>query len=507
MKRLLLLLFALALMFSLLACNNGDTTDKDSGKTGEENNLNKDENEKGENGGQEGEGKPSGGTSPGLALVQAVVTQFENAASLKVDFSADVLMSLDKWEQDGENYKSSMHVNTVYTATVAKTENGYNLKIDSVTKTNNGQGEKTETVEGVIYVVDGVLYEYNRELGKYDVTVLEGFDANEVEKSIAELESGMNLSTDDVNSLLEAFGVEVISVFNIVSGKGSVTANFKPTFDALLGYIKGIDVETKTVEGVINDVLALIDEGLTADMIVDALATTYAMTLEEFLSALDGSLVSACGMTLQELYQAVVTDQGFESYLVSTLLESGMSPKDIEAYIDSLAKFNINEAIPDEYKKMTMYELTIMLIEGVYGTQEPDSEIEACSSEEVEMPTLDEVVSMVKSILGMTLQELEEMAGLPFSRIIFIAKSLTIDEFNYKIDIKLTDILKIEKISADFNFGMTMKTPSQAAGKEDVQIVDITISVRLYEISNKTVEISVPADKEIIYNNIQGGEF
>ena len=492
MKKILILLFVLILAFSLFACDDGETADlnNDKGENGENENLDKDTNDDGENDGQSQTGKPNGNS--GLALVKAVIAQFENSASLKVEFSTDVVMSSDSWDENGENYKSSMHGVTVYTATVAKTENGYNLKVDSMVKTDNGSGERVEEIDGVIYFVDGFLYVYNQEDNSYDVTEIGMADTGEIDAAIAQFEQEMDLSTDEVNSLLEAFGVEVISAFNIISGKGSVSANFKPTLDAILGYIGGLDVETKTVEGVVNDILALIDEDLKADMLVDSLAGAFSVTLEEYLISVDEALVSECGMTLQEFYQAIVTDQGFKSYLVSTLLESGMSQADIDAYINSLAKFNINEAIPDEYKKMTMYELTLMLIEKMYGVQEPDGDVVVCEANQEEKPTLDEVVAMVKSVLGMTLKEVEETADIPISNIVYFAKCLTIDAFDYKIDIKLTDVLKIDAVTISFNYGMTMKTPSQMAGKEDVQSVDMIISVKLCEISNKTVEITAP---------------
>ncbi|MBO5261444.1 MAG: hypothetical protein J6B45_00180 [Clostridia bacterium] len=500
MKKILILLFVLILAFSLFACDDGETADlnNDKGENGENENLDKDTNDDGENDGQSQTGKPNG--NGGLALAQAVIAQFENAASMKLEFSMDVFAESKNWHVDGNSTSYANAVRT-FVVTIAKTNNGYNFKVDDKLVEREADGDNVKDIQGKYYFIDGVAYEYDMHRDVYVATVTEKIDTSEIEGLMAQLEESLDLTENDAKDILEALGAEFISVFNIVNGKGSVSANFKPVIDSVLGYVKELDVETKTVEGVINDILALVSDDLTVDMLVDEISATYAMTLEEYMEELDKSLVLMCGMTLQEMYEAIVTNEEFESYFAYSLEQSGMPQKEIEAYLESLAEFNINEAIPDEYKSMTMYEITLILIDSIYGVQEPDGEVEYYDGEEEEPPTLDEVVAMVKATLDMTLKEVENATGMPIARMIAVAKGTTIDAFDYKIDIELTDIFKIKSVGAVFNYGVKVSVPSEVEGKNDTSNQKMTVTIKLYDISDKTVEISVPADKEIVYNN------
>ncbi len=488
MKKILLLILALMLALALVSCGEDENANNANGGENAGENLNKEPN--GDNGGNtDNESGNNNGINGNISnmVSQKVIGQLENAASLKVEISVESVINSEYWIE-GEKYTPSMNDLQTITVTVAKADTitGYNLKVDG----ERVSGNTVEKISGMLYFVDGVVYEYDEFFEAYFATELEAAATTEMMQIIAMLETSAGVSIEEMEELFTMLGVEILSSFNFTDGKASVTADLKPVLDGLMSYIKELDVNTKTLESLINDVLSLIDEELTAESLVYLFSEFGALTVEEILEMANDMLTESYGMTLQEFYSAIIATPDFQESFTAALKESGLSNAEIEAYLNRFASFNIEESIPSEYMDMTMYELLLMIAEYSRETEEEDSYVEYVNEVENKAPTLEELTQMVNMMLDMTLSEVEEMFDVPFSQMIDLAKGFTTNALNFQISLEVNNLFQISSVIGQFNYDVTAgDIYSGATQNQQVKII-----IKIYDISDKAIVIEAPTN-------------
>ena len=275
MKKFLLLLMAIILAFSLIACDDttdgssnsnepsstANSSDKGNGNTSDNNGENEDvpgdnqggneETPGGNQGGNEetpggnqggnqeipgGNEKPSDTT--GLILTQALINQFSQAASMKLEFNVDVELEETEWIVDYGECESYTHGIAKFVVTIAKTKTGFNLKVEADVQSDNGDGMTPDVQGAVLYIVDGVIYKYNKDLDLYLISEMEEIDTSEIEGMIAMILQEINLTEDDMKAIFNELGATFLYVFNVVDNKGSISADYKPALDNLLAYLQ-----------------------------------------------------------------------------------------------------------------------------------------------------------------------------------------------------------------------------------------------------------------------------
>ncbi len=518
MKKFLLILMAILLAFSLIACDEENTdnqnpTSSSKNEQVEDNdpndNVNKDENGitgGSQNGSDDGNDEeiPGGNEKPnlqetvGLVLTNAVMSQLEEAASLKIEFTLDMTIDENIWvlpedSETPENVINNGHGIAKFVMTVAKSDYGYDVKVEAdVMSRDSLDGEyKTDMKGTVYYIVDGTVYEYAEAFDAYLVSYAESIDVEQLEAMLGMIIEEIGLTEEQINDALNEIGKMFIEAFQIADNKGSSYVDFKPMVDGVLSYLQGIDPEETTIEDILNDMLALAGEGVTVEALLGDVEEFYQITLEEFLTSLDAGLTESSGMSLQETYEYIVTNENVQMLLLSFVYEiagEDATEEEIEAMLDMIMSFNIANDIPAEYKSMTMYDLMVGIMYS--GNAE----------EEVVPPSVEEIMAMVNAMLDMTLAEAEEQFEFPISSLLGIADMFEVNELNSKLDLSFKGIFEIESIVSETNISITVVTPSEVLGKEDVATVSASTTFKLYSISTKVIKIDEPTDKDYINN-------
>ena len=519
MKKFLLILLAILLAFSIIACDdenrdNQNPTTSPSGEQTEDkdpnDNVNEDENNttgSSQNGNDDGgdEEVPGDNEKPGLQettgiiLTNAVMSQLEEAASLKIEFTLDLTFSDNSWvlSDDGETLENVIeggHGIAKFLMTVAKGDYGYNVKVEAdVQSKDSPDGEYETDINGTVYyVVDGVVYEYAEAFDAYLISYAESINTEELQAMLAMIIEEIGLTEEQINEALNAIGTMFIEAFQISNNMGSSYVDFKPMIDAFVAYVNSIDPEEKTIEDILNDILSIAGEGVTVDVLLQGVEALYQMTLEEFIAYLDAGMQESSGMTLQEAYEYVVNDENVQMLLLSLVYEmvgEDATEEDINAMLDMIMSFNIANDIPAEFKSMTMYEIMVGLMYSGNDTEE-----------EVVPPTMEETIAMVNAMLDTTLAELEEQYGMPVEQLLGIVNMFEINELNTKLSLKFKDIFKIDSIISTTNMDLVVTTPSEVQGKLDVVSIDASIEIKLSGISTTVIKIDEPTDKDYIEN-------
>ena len=513
MKKFLLVLLAILLAFSLIACdeeNREDPNPTSNSVNQESNDNNPSDNELDKEEGdttsssQNGNGnvdveKPGDNEEPdikeamGLVLTNAVKAQLEEAASLKLEITLNLTLDADVWDydEDGEieNIATVGDGIAKFTLTVAKSDYGYNVKIDADVKSREGDevDYKTDFYGTVCYIVDGIMYEYEEAFDAYLVSYAETIDVAELEMMLAMLIEEIGLTEEQINDALNTIGEMLIEGFGISNNMGSSYVDFKPMLDGLQSYINSIDPEAKTLRELVNDVLSLAGEGITVDILLEGVEEFCEMTLGEYLEYIDAGLMESEGITLQEAYNSIVADENVQMLLASLayeILGEGATMEDVEAMLEMIVSFNLETDIPAELKSMTMYDIIVTFM---YSNSE---------DEEAVIPTKEEAIATVNAMLDMTLAELE----LPITQIIDFANMIEINELNTKLSLKFKEIFKIESIISTTFVDLVARVPSEVEGKTDVIAIDMSVEFKLFNISTKVININEPMDKDYIEN-------
>lgn len=520
MKKFLLILMAILLAFSLIACDeenidnqnptaNSSNEDVNDAPSDEEN-VNKDENDTAggsQNGSEDGNGdenqdgneKPNLQETTGIVLTKAVMSQLEEAASLKIEFTLDLTYSGDSWvlseTGEAENVVDGGHGIAKFVMTVAKGDSGYDVKVEAdVQSKDSPDGEYETDLSGTVYyVVDGVVYEYAEAFDAYLVSYAQSIDTAQLEAMLGMIIEEIGLTEEQINAVLNEIGMMFIEAFLISNNKGSSYVDFKPMIDAFTAYVNSIDPEKTTIEDILNDMLALAGEGVTVEVLLAGVEDLYQMTLEEYLAFLDAGLQESCEMTLQETYEYIVNNENVQMLLLSLVYEmvgEEATEEDIEAMLDMIMSFSFEEDIPAEYKSMTMYDLIVGFM---YSMSQGEGQ-------EQTPPTIEETMAMVNAMLDMTLAEVQTEFDVPVEQLLSIVNMFEISEFNSKLDLSFKGIFEIESIVSETKFGITVNTPSEVEGKTDVVVLNATVTFKLYSISTKVIKINEPTDKDYIEN-------
>ncbi|MBQ8146288.1 MAG: hypothetical protein IJ039_05845 [Clostridia bacterium] len=530
MKKFLLILMAILLAFSLIACdeenidNQNPTSNSSNGDVNDapndDENVNKDENgttggsqngsqNGSQDGSQDGNGdenqddneKPNLQETAGIVLTNAVMSQLEEAASLKIEFTLDLTYSDNSWVlsetgEDAENVIDGGHGIAKFVMTVAKSDYGYDVKVEAdVQSKDSPDGEYETDLSGTVYyVVDGVVYEYAEAFDAYLVSYAQSIDTAQLEAMLGMIIEEAGLTEEQINAVLNEIGMMFIEAFQISNNKGSSYVDFKPMIDAFTAYVNSIDPEKTTIEDILNDMLALAGEGVTVEVLLAGVEDLYQMTLEEYLAFLDAGLQESCEMTLQETYEYIVNNENVQMLLLSLVYEmvgEEATEEDIEAMLDMIMSFSFEEDIPAEYKSMTMYDLIVGFMY---------SSLSQSTGQEQTPPTIEETMAMVNAMLDMTLIDVQTEFGVPVEQLLSIVNMFEISEFNSKIDLSFKGIFEIESIVSETKFGITVNTPSEVEGKTDVVVLNATVTFKLYSISTKVIKINEPDDKDYIEN-------
>ena len=520
-KKLAAFLLSMSMCASIVACNQpttdntgstggGDSTPpaSDTGST----DTGSTDTGSGDQGGDETD-------SEGALYIAAIEQQLKNANTITMTFSFSMVDDSQYVYGDGTTEDDYMERNVVANITVAKTQTGYDAYVASEVSTRYVKDGEWSTYESGGYIIDGMVYSYDEDLGVYVFEPMQGVDM-----SVMDQISGVFTQEEvaQMKALLaEAFNETVV----VTNSQAKFAYDGKDAVNGLIDYIGAIDPETKTLGGVINDALALIDPELTAEALLAEIEKLDTVTVGEAVAAIDAYLLETAGVTAQELKDSLIADER----IVGLLTSAGLTQEDIAG----IAAMDLAEALA-AYETMLVdqlvYDTINMIMQSMNGTSAPeqgelednqDATIDAMNAtlEEDETtdgtatetpsgpPTYAEFLanipedapydsaisyatSNVLATLPLTINQLagEEGAGKVAS-IIYTASGVEITALSSQTTVTFGNLYNISKIESGASFGYTAPNTSY----------EVELNYSIDSISSQTTTIALPEDAASVY--------
>lgn len=444
----------------------------------------------------------------GTLLRKNLEKQFNEINSAKLEFTFDFESVSEVWEGCYYNENDELIYYTVSETNsdsydvdvwISRTADGFNAKMMiSSTRTylhdysdETGEEPVTEYEAKLIYFIDGNVYE--RISNDYYVK-------SEIDSSITEIIGKLSevqlLSDKDKNELLDAFGSEVATVLNLKDNKGSVSVDLKDDYDELVAYLTGLDFENDTLEDVIDDALALVSEGLTVEAIITELERFASLKVNDGFAELDAWLTENHGTTFQGIYDSVVNNPEFVEFLKSVIVavnQTGAADSEFEEEfkkdIETLQTFNMAEFIVErEMEDMTVYDFVNFWLDE-------------------RLISAEELFSNLRESLDGTLAEYDEALDGKLTHIVSFLDSITVKEFNAKLDVNFKNILEVTDVNGSFNFSALRVAPSDYEGRDNSWSVTVRATFKAYQLSASTLSLALDGDMEILDRRLIDGYF
>lgn len=434
----------------------------------------------------------------GESLANAIMGQLEEANTLT--FSLELKTSQDdvyKAEEDKiYNYFDEEILSYEYT--FAKTATGYNMIAEAsrTEKWTNENGELETHVESATsYIIDGVTYEYDEDCGGYIYNPYENTYNTFMETLNA---IGASIKTEEIDQFKAMLGEALTEVYDVTEGNISFAYDAKDDINALFDYVAAIDPETKTIESILNDALALIDEELTVAAILAEIEKLDSVTLGEAVTAIDAYLTENADTTLQGLKDEFFTDEK-----VIALLQA----QDMPADALKTAQDAVLADLIEPHKNMLLDEIVYNVVAPmIIGEFDPErntyeaflNEVLANAPEEIKEMGVDSFITYltkcaVSEALNMPIAQLAGEESEYLYEIISTFDSFTMNDFSADMNVEFNEYFQIETISANGNIELVtddeMCTSTQNA----------TFAFSIDSISKNTTEITLPEDIELVF--------
>ena len=432
----------------------------------------------------------------GTSLTNAIIGQLKDANTLVITLSAI----------DEETFVSKLDETESYTAkevfenqvTFAKTESGYNLKAVKTEKSyEDGReifGTEEDAKPKTSYVIDGIAYDYEENLQAWT------YNPYEKQKTVDFSAISNMLTTDETAQLKALFAEALGTVYEIDSKSISLGVDWKDQANALIDYAAALDIDTKTVESLLNDALALIDEELTVTSILAEIASIDDKTVDDALTAIDGFLTEQADTTLQGLKDELLADERVIALLKT---EGGMTDEDVQAAKD----LQLDEALA-EYKDVLLDEIVYNFVAPyVFGEFDPETQTYAAFLEQLETAP-EEIVSLgvdsfisyltnalVPQTLTTTLAELigdeDQIEDIKFTLDMF--NTVNVNEMKATVDVAFDNYFAIEDLAAYAGFETVSDTD------EYTMTTKMSVHFTVDSISSQTTEIALPEGETPVF--------
>lgn len=443
------------------------------------------------------------GKTAGELIVDAVEKQIEASETITITVENDYYSKESYWYSDENKYLDiEGNTDSKVVFTIAKMNDSYAVKAetsmtyleDAFDKDTMSIIKKPVTHTTEVYVIDGYRYYKEDDLYIADKIANEEFDS--ISEIIDNTIADVKISIEDKTALLKFAADLVDQTIDVNTNKITLTSDIKPMYTAFIEYINGINGDTKTLEDLINEGLALVDPKLNVIDIIDAGVLVGKMTVNEAMTAIDEFLTENYQTTIQGVYDTVLADEKFVSAFTKLMLEEGMSQADIEAMLAQYKQIKISDLV-SEVKDIPIFELVIFAMYSYPGSTAPDDSLEQVSTESTEdedVSTIDDYVVMLKQIIAMPLNELDPNILENIKQII---NGYDIKKLNNKIEVEFNSSYEIVKVSSLSEIDVTNTTPSYEEGKNNILTIKGSQSVEI-ELSKETTTIALPAGAIII---------
>lgn len=527
MKKLFILILALCVaVLAFTACGEGNDAGGDNGGNNQGTNqgTNQGGNEGAGNnqsggasctehvdGNRDGACDTCGGNLPNRALGVAVFEQLKQAKtiSFKLEIAIDSDEVKNVYDSDEEEFyveESYAEVVVDFFVTVAFGDGESRaLQIVNLTKGREGAEEEWKTLnEAKLYIIDGVFYRYDEE-GYYEIFEDLGAEYDRIVAIAEAVASGFEVSSEEMGILANYFGELVNTSFNVVDNVGSFELDVKSIVLSLREYINGIDLQTKTVGELVNDLIGLVTEEVTAADVLAFLEEKAALTVNEALAELDVFLTEKTGKTLQQLYDDTVADErvllvitnAVNEYVKATMPEDDGAEQAAADMLAAIVELDIAAAVAEMgVGELTVYDFVASAVAAISGSVDEDGA--------PAYPTAAELFETVELMLEMTLAEFDENMGVSiFGDIKREGDCYTVNELYLKGDIAFSGMLELDSLDIDFKLDYDYLDPTDyGTGTPSSTSLTIAAKLELYGILDTVTDIAIPTDAIILNSDL-----
>ncbi len=442
-------------------------------------------------------------TQVGTSLASALKGHFENAKTIKLQINQSSLMEESYWEmnedvlEEDDYYQESESLGII---TIAKTETGYNLKSESTNKYRNEASGEWETYIDLGYIIDGYSYYYDEENEYYIKEEIE-FNLESVTETLDLVFDGIALTQTEQAAFYQALGTAFGKTFTVENKVATVSYDGTAVINDLKTYINEIDPETKTIEGIFDDVLKEIDATLTTAKLLSEIEDLGDKTLPQALEAIDVWLYDEYDTTLQGIVDKVTDDPRTATLVTNVMLMmSGVNKDDIttenQAEIDdmiaAMKEFTVASLITEDMEDVVVYDFVVQMVNAFLAQMPSDSD------EPMQVPfpaTLEDAMATINMLLDQTLNVVLEEGMFDYAKTMI--NGIAVNELSCKNSLTYDSSFAITKLVSEMKIDVAMTTPSiYDETKSDTSDNKITQNITI-ELSKTATTIALPADAEI----------
>ena len=437
------------------------------------------------------------------ALADIIISQLEIAASLKIDFT---LSRIDSVSGEGEN--SYLEVLENYKVTVSKGNDTLDLSVYATVKEKKAsEADFKVRFDGqLMYLVDNVLYTRDMDREFYyqkDVDLLSVDELIDAVRSV--LGDASAPTTAEIEEIKDSLEKIFLETFNRNGNIATLVINAKEPLNKIAEYLAGIDMETKTVESFINDILSSVLEEVTASDITEKLYELLPLTVDEALSRFDSWITKEEGMTAQQFYDKFIGGEDSLTVIENSLRLNGVSEDEIKTVIDKLTGLNIEEYIREnDIGDTALIVLLNEMISEISAKEEAAPAIESEAEPDAEK-MLSDFKESLNAMLSMTLSEITSLYMSPeeilrLERIKTLISGTAVDSAELDVKINFIDGYNVSYIDLEGGYDIAMEIP-ETDGEGNEKLLSLNqkadVSVKIYDLSLNSVTI-VPDEEFIV---------
>ena len=438
------------------------------------------------------------------SIFDGAVATLENMKSCEVTFTVSGAVKSEYFNEDGSSEVNSSPVEMTVNVVVSQQA----VKLTAIQASQNYEydDEGNAIITDIISVNEQVITaEYS-----YDRSYYYGVNATQAEiTEIANAEKWYKTETtvaDDLStSIQETFGeipveliekllatkevkqaqevietaikdniADAIKAGKIKNGKATYEEDFADDVNSVISFLENIDENKDTLGNVINRALATVAPGLTAEALLGQIKAYTKMTVAEALTSIDELLTANYNTNLQAIKDAIVNSE------IMGVLFTDVLEMDAET-IAQIKAWQVSSLKEDpEIKDLIIGDLinSFMIENGmVEAPVEGEEPIDYCA----------EYLAIIETALETTLAEL----GVEIPSF----KGVHINEVKVSSEMLINSKYWVEAVSGGLSLDLEVEEFDYETGALSYSTsLDIGLAVSITKISDKTVDIEIPAD-------------
>lgn len=432
-------------------------------------------------------------------LVSSLKDQIQQAKTISISASGEQKIVYSLWldEEDTEPTTFYDESKTTVNATLSVTETSVNAKVLLNVQSRESETDAFDQTNIAFYFIDGIAYSNanaptENTYYKYEYTinpeVMETVESTTLmlEEICAFISENVDIQLPTIRFndtlLVKAISSLVAESFTFDQSSVSLSYDYKPVWDTLQTYASEIDLENTTVREQLDKILTAIDENLNTALLVNELESLANVNAQEALNSIDSWLTENYETTLQGIFDAITDSQTFTTLFGYIAPSYGMNDIQADEMLANIQAWDLATYLSqiDGFSEMSLYDVVMS----------------ACSYYNSEMPTLEDIKTMVNSTLDMPLANVSPVF---VSNALATINQSTVSAFNETLRVGFDSEYTVNDFSFEQNVNAVMNVPAYTDKTDTYSIVYKT--EESFNLSPLSIPVALP-DNAIIEDGI-----